>query len=628
MGRVIFLIFTVFYFVGLSAQQTKVFYDENQSVQGRITHWGQYSDTILPKQGNYSLQWRDLDSLHIYTFSASGNLNNHLPNNTWYWQQAKLKYTISAGRTFQPEFSTSGTLAKWTGSFDKGTPRQVWNFTIDSVDNGGKTFQQLVKVKLPYKNGKVAGKFTVEDLRKDKQFSLSGHTNDLGEAEGVWLYTYKTSDSLQVTEKHTYKQGILLKIEVFGKDTGIVEYALNQKFFEAQKASEMLMQIGNHEFVESEYHGYANKVWKELMLGHYLSGWNLEVFPFSPELSLPFFRRIEFPLTDEEIRQIASIRKLSSNTQEQIDNYIEGEMLIQRSRSSALDLSISFLEQTKLRMQLLDSLMNRTELPLFTYKNRYQPGVLKYIESINEMAQVKAQVYDTLSIELPIISYSDGNFDLFKELELLAKISGESLQEHFDIIEKETFTLQRETERKLLEEELMLKLKNLQQLYESEQKVGKLIKERWIDGNLQQEIIRYAQKDDYEKAMALGENILLRIDTLAQWIAQVEIYDSMVHKIKSEYSRMVYNPYTGKNDLELIVKKRFLSNIIEILWPWLEQNIESEEDWSSWNKLWDQQFEVYNYVMTFASREDKQAQKINHRVRKENNPERILRMLN
>lgn len=67
--------------------------------------------------------------------------------------------------------------------------------------------------------------------------------------------------------------------------------------------------------------------------------------------------------------------------------------------------------------------------------------------------------------------------------------------------------------------------------------------------------------------------------------------------------------------------------MLENLWPWLEQNIEKEQNWDNWKQLWEQQFSVYNFVMTFANRQDKQAQKLNKKARKETNPERLLKML-
>lgn len=608
-------------------QNTRSFQDE-KGLLGSVQFRGVFSDTILPNQGPFALQWREIDGEKVVTYSVNGNLSNHLPQGNWNWQQGAWTYSVNASQSVQPSFSSAGTVARWSGAFDKGIPVRNWQYNLDSLDQSGRVAEKLLQIRWTYKNGLVSGNFSVEDFRKESQFHLSGATNERGEANGEWVYTYTNSKSEKVTEKHLYRQGLLQSVTVYSRDTVKTEFIRNQNFFDKSKTNTNAVVIGSRNFLKSEFNGITDSLWNNLLKNNFLKGWSLSVFPFEAVLSTPVFKKLEYPFSEEEKQQIESIKAISLSIQEKINNYIQGEMLIQRSRSSAMDLSVSFLEQTLKRMHLIDSLMLRTELPEFTYKNRHQQGVLHYIKAINEMSMVKAEVYDTMELQLPLIVADSANFRLFFELENLVKISEQSIEEHFEIIEREKFAIQRENERKAMEDELLDAFRNLQELFNHTNGVGLQIRQKWIDDSIQQDIIKYAQENDFEVAMQLAGRILLRIDTIALLHNRVEVFDNMDTRISAEYNRMVYNPYTGKNDLELTVKKRFVNTVLENLWPWLELRIENEQNWASWKRLWEQQFEVYNFVMTFANREDKQAQKINKKVRKETNPEKILRLLN
>ena len=620
-----FLVLLMFFALPNYAQKQDVF-EDSLGVKGVVIYATENFDTKLPKQGPYSIQWREFENNKVITYLVNGEVRNHLPHGNWVWQQGNWNYNINAAKTIQPNFSTSGTVSKWQGSFDNGLPNKNWTFSLDSVDNNGKIVENLVQVRVAYKNGIPTGKFSIEDKRTNSSFNLLGNTDANGIATGEWIYNYKFNNNT-ITEKHNYINGLLQNVIIFANDTQQINYTSNQHFFSHTDTQNIVTKIGALSFFESEHLGNANNFWTELTQNYYQNGWQLGVVPHDFHLPIAAFKRLEYPLTTEELAQIENIQIVSSSIQNKINEYIKGEMLIQRSRSSAMDLSISFLEQTSKRMHLIDSLILRTKLPSFTYKNRFQQGVLHYIDAINSMAEIKAQVYDTLSVFLPTISPNTQNFKLFKELEMLVEISEKSLEEHFAIIATETVNIQHENDRKELENELLLKLKNLQEKFDNQYGVGAQIEEKWISGHLQSEIKRYAQKDDYETAMNLGNKILQRIDTITLLHNRVAVFDSMPQRIFDEYNRMVFNPFTGKNDLPLTVKKRFLTTILDNLWPWLEQNIQNETDWESWKQLWEQQFSLYNFVMTFANREDKQAQKLNKKARKETNPEKLLKML-
>lgn len=218
-------------FVPVSAQHTKVFLDKSENKQGEATYYGSWNDSILPKSGYFTFNWRALDSHFIYTYTTKGYLKNHQPNNLWEWQQAKLNYSINPGKGIQPVFKTNGIVAKWKGYFNEGIPRNNWTFTIDSLDENGKIVEKMIEVKMPFTDGKVVGNFTVEDKREASYFKLSGKTNKQGEADGVWSYEFYKDSLNLITEKHTFKSGVLLEVLIEESDSQWVACIFILNFF-------------------------------------------------------------------------------------------------------------------------------------------------------------------------------------------------------------------------------------------------------------------------------------------------------------------------------------------------------------------------------------------------------------
>jgi hypothetical protein len=97
--------------------------------------------------------------------------------------------------------------------------------------------------------------------------------------------------------------------------------------------------------------------------------------------------------------------------------------------------------------------------------------------------------------------------------------------------------------------------------------------------------------------------------------------------LSNQYRYLAYNPYTGINDIEVRLKRRFLITVQTVLWPWLKTELTESADWYAFTENWQQQFRTFNFLMNFAYREDKQADRLQKRIRKEKKPERIWRWL-
>lgn len=622
------IVFTTFLSFCLNAQNIKKFEDD-LGIQGEIRFSGTYPDTALPKQGPLDIRWRKIENKSLKTYRVKGQTRNHQPTGKWTWEEAEWEYKVNAGTGITPSFSAQGARMKWEGNLSEGIPEGKWTFTLDSITSSGKPIGILIKMDLQFKNGKPSGVVSMEDNINKNKLKLKGICEN-GIATGTWNYTYKNQEGITVREERVYKKGLLTEVRTFGGTAkSVVKFEDNDRFAETAGKDSLFegKKIGNQQFQQDEYGGIASELLHENLHHYFLQGWVLEVFPFEIVLHVPVFKRLEYPLNSEELEDISRCRELVKKQKDTIEELLSGNIDIHRSRSGELDTTISFLQLNYERLDHIDSLLYRTELPFFTYKNRYGQGIMHWIHNLNQLRYAQGEIYDSLKIELPAITSHLDSLYIFKEFRRILENNETVFPAYYQTVEKAHISLKREGELRELEDKIVERLKEQQIFYSEKEGMYHLIYTRWIKGEIQELLREYARTDEYEEALRTGTDIVNRLDSIESWKNKIEIFEQMPVVLKSQYTYLAYNPYSGENDIEITIKKRFLNNILTNLWPYMLKEIDEETEWDKWVLLWNRQFKVFNYLMEFASKDDASSKRIDKRVRKEKKPEKILRII-
>ncbi len=610
------------------AQQIRLIEDE-YGVKGEIRHSGLYIDSILPRQGSLDIRWRELDSLGLKTYRVKGQTRNHLPVGKWIWEEGSWNYTIHVGESIRPVFNAKGQRLRWEGSFAEGRPEGKWVFILDSVANNGSSPGALIRIDIGYKNGKPSGVFSLENTIHKNVLKLKGQCDDQGVATGTWTYYYQNHEGMFIKEERIYKKGLLtevkttdngvLSVKKFEQNIRFIDHSGNAELFEGKR-------IGNERFEMDEY-GSRPAGLVNYDLNHYfLKGWELEIFPFELIRDIPVFKKLEYPLSPEEKESISYSRELIKSQRDSIENQLAGNIYIHRSRSGQLDTAIAFLQLNLVRLNYIDSLLSRTEFPLFTYKNRYQ-GVQHWISGLNMHRKTKGEVYDSLEVELPKMVIDTDTVNIFRELKKLLMQNEAVLPEYYQIVEGARIALKREGELKELEDRMVERFQEVQVFYADKAGIGAEINTKWVKGEVQKLLQEYARADQYEDALRIGNKVMLHLDSLEAWEGKIAEFNRMASVLRSHYTYLAYNPYTGVNDIEITAKKRFINNVLTYMWPYATDELKEEKDWTKWSELWSRQFRLYNYLLNFVSREDTQAKRLERRVRQEKKPERMLRLI-
>lgn len=618
------------FFVADSYSQTIKVFEDELGIKGEIRLSGIYSDTILPKQGNVDIRWREKVDNGLKAYYVKGQVKNHLPVGKWIWEEAEWEYSINIGTGLSPSFNVKGRKMKWEGTFNNGIPNGKWTFVVDSILNNGKPNKNLVRIELNYSAGKPFGMISLEDKISKYALTLKGKCDVNGIVEGIWLYQYKNLSGVQVKEERQYQKGLLTEIRITeGNEVSAFRFDENMNFL--KNSSEKLKiegkTIGKLTFEQDEYGGIASELLHENLYQYFLKGWNLEVFPFEFSRNLPVFKRLEYPLNQEEIEYLVASRQLLQKQKNNIEEVLSGNHTIHRSRSVELDTTISFFQLHLSRLNFIDSILNRTDLPFFTYKDRYGGEAQKWIFGLNSMRYKKGDVYDSLEVKIPFITVGTDSVFIFQIFQKLLTQNETTFPRYYKVIEDAHISVKREKILRDLENEIAERYEKQQLFFKEKTGIASLINQKWIKGEVPMLLQKYVQTTDYEEAVYIGKNIMNVLDSIENWQSKTDRFDKMTEELKSKYTYLAYNPYTGENDIAITIKKRFLNVIITDLWPYLLKEIQAENNWDRWILLWNRQFEIFDYLMDFSARDDAHSKRVDKRVRKEKKPERILKII-
>lgn len=581
----------------------------------------------LPKEGKYYWEHQKKEFDNIETFRVSGQSKNSLPIGKWVFQSGIWNYDILfVSNNIRPKMETFGVSSSWEMNFTKGTLNDAFSYKKTQLPLEDKKEKIIQSGEWQMKEGNINGAFSWMDANSSTPTIIKGQTDSNGRATGIWHFEYLSNSKEKITEKHHFKEGLLLKIELMkDKQSTLIDYETNQSYFNAPKPEYIVMGDLDFDLSESKgessdkYNAFANEI---KSIHTQFKNAPIEISGFIPK-----FRRLKFIFTPDELALVEHIQKKITDVEVSFQAYFENESLVIRSRNESIDISFSILDQTKKQITLIDSLLKRTKLPEFLYKNRQEQGLNHWALAINQLQTARGEVYKNVEASLHEFIQVEGSKNFWKALESHIVNLKNEIQPHLVNIQRETDFFNREIEITTLKSEIGQKYQHLAIVLENENGFGKHLKEFWIENFFLDEIKSLANNENHAQVIASGNNLKEKLNQMELIIDKLKTYDAMPATITSQYTRLVYNPFNGLNDIEMVVKRRFLSTTLENLWPWLEHQLLKSQNWEEFQKQWQLHFDIYDWVMDFANREDAQARRINQRGRSENKPEKLLRIM-
>lgn len=626
MNKYFFLLLFLVAISDVTSQHVKVV-EDRFGIQGRITYSGEISDSLLPEKGRYSLQWRTIDEDTISTFATNGTLKNHRPHGLWTWEEAGWDYTIEPGKKISPVFSMAGLFYGWKGNFKDGVPEGKWQFEEGSSPIVFRKKSPL-QIEMQFKDGYCVRDFKIADKRKDKSpVVIHGVCDTEGIAKGEWSFVF-FKNNVKVEEVRTYDRGILVGLtkkiggEIIERDF----YPIEQKLAEVGDSNTRVV-IGDKIFSDDGVYAISQHYFKEYIFDKFMCGWNLPAFPYTFQRIAPQFKRLAYPISEKENHQREQIEQKTKSVLAKIEHQLKkGNLLINRSRSPELDLAISSSITAKERLQLIDSFMVFSYDPNFIYQDRKYGDLKPHFHQLNAHQTAKGKVYEDQSFFFKRVEVKQDFFLYFELLMALVEDMEVAIKPHLEQLETSFQALNREGELKALEEEISAELVQLDTVYTQKSGIAQKIYKHWINKHLQQALVDYANTDDYNQAKEKGQQIKEKTKTLLLWSDKWKEIDSLNKDLKTAYINYAYNPYTGDYDIELPLKRRFINAVTEHLTPWLINELIAADNWDEFIENFSTLFEVKNQLILFAQMDTRSDRRIERRIRREDQPDKMLRV--
>jgi hypothetical protein len=626
-------------FNGVVFSQVKNVYDPF-GLQGSINYTGKWDDTMaLPMAGRFELRWRSFEDKGLYTYYSRGLLKNGKPDGVWLWEKAAWLYTIEPGKTIAPVFNAKALKYSWQSNFKNGLPHGSWFLGVDSFPlTKSKQNNQLLTFKATFKNGFFEGTFTILDASLSAfPFFAEGMINEGGVAHGIWKFKIDLNDSLTMHEERLYKNGVLLEInqlEVLNQSDSsytLVKLEENIKAVNeiVNNASPALCEIGNELFADDEQHTLASKKFKFYLDSLFMDNFDTSIFHYKIPKNTSFFKRIRYPLSVNELACRDSLFDFITHIDSLINKRLSYRNLsINRGRTVDLDEAISFLELLRNKSDLVKDFHKQSLEANFTYKNRYRLENINWDSIINEDLEVKGVFAKSPSYLLNAWTPDLQNEGLFASLYHYMQSFLPKLTVHSQKVDSSFMDLQKEWFLQEIEDLLTAKYDALDSVYSlATLPLAKRVDSVWVKSYIKKEIIAYTGLTDIEKAKEKSEMLIVQIDSLTSWSKDWEALENAHQVLLEYYTVFEYNPYTGKRDIEIRKKRRFIAKIQTLLLPYLDQQITNVVSFQEFEKNKLEYEQLLTYLILFANDNSKSASRLENKVRKEKSAQRIVRLL-
>jgi hypothetical protein len=235
-------------------------------------------------------------------------------------------------------------------------------------------------------------------------------------------------------------------------------------------------------------------------------------------------------------------------------------------------------------------LLNKLALPAFLLRRSTNPSLDSLMASTEQIyAQNQAlllEIQEFLRQEARLVSPTHLGYSEAKNHRQVADIlikKGEDFMKQasdlYQLLESKQESLRQLSAIEDLEEEWSSVLGTLEK-WEHSLKAGTWAFKVWkqqVFNYLLLQPQKYADLSDPGEKKVFLQNVLADANWMMEFFSnhQERVLMEMPEKLKEAYTRWLYNPYMGVNNIEQIVKKKFYGNVQTQFWPQLMQHLEN-----------------------------------------------------
>lgn len=615
---------------------------------------GDSSEKIKTGPFSYSFEKYSSNSNSIKR-SIQGQYVNDLKDGRWIYETNKYDVNIeSINERFQIRASVDGQLTKAEVGYQRGKAQGDWKIETQELKNGRLQGQkELLTAK--FSNGRMVDQFL---YRNQNGTEISGSFNTSHFFNGLWKLKYRR-DSVNYEEERIYDDGFLVELKLKNIDDDLILYDLSYRRVK-EKLGNVRRGVGDISYkIGDEFFGvlfddgfpvfseeelsqtYGNQFITDAMNifveEEFLSEINLVgLLAVDPGAT----RRFEYTFSEKENIALQESSQLLSQYISDIEKFINNTTLtLNRQRSDSLAYSYRLLDSTLNKLKILEVNTNRLLGSEFKYQSRntyFKEGIeginrfdtVRYSYNNEERVRVfdnKVSVTNGEGIILNIRNYIQAKADLIDRLDPFMK---ESIIE----IEKDLVSQQ-------LEEDIVKYLAQVDEIYQIQRGLNVLDDDSIPLTNLHLELYANYQRklerrmQTYSEAEGFEEKQKAGLEIIGLSQTFIDVYEpagklrEMTKKLDEAYTRYSYNPYMDRHDIKTRIKRNIYFAAIDILIPSFRKDLVETQDYNEIPSIIKEMEETFERLFEIAKLDDSETRSLERRLRRENNPNRIKRLL-
>lgn len=591
-------------------------------------------DTIL--NGNFDFLKSETDSTfenQINGFSITGHFKNGIKEKSWQFSNKVLSPANDIKMEgYHLKYLSNGVENAVDAYFTDGNAHKKWESRKLKIHNSEVTDTLFLSFS-NFDNNHFSGDF----FAVNPNLRIFGKTDEDGFLHGEWVFDYYGGQNNGVKEIRSFDKGVLIGhiIVKDGNEYEIKHIGLDKSIDDEgdwesiEVDSEFFDVIFQTNFGKKEKEGQSE--FTDNIIQHSSSFLRKSIFSYikindnyiwsiidDTKIQLPLLKIKKYPYSSDELVQIKEARENISKAKEIVNNYLKDpqvELNKHAYRELALYYEIysEYIDEIVKLEKVFDLLslpsyefINREEIMPYIFEGLEYPSEVTF-EFKDEIKQEKVEFPENLKVEdASIKSLAEHVNEILKmlkaKLEIVEPII-ERNRKRFEIEDKE--------------KELLLYRDSIKTLFSNtlEDENFNSLHQRYAETiiNYSSNQFKEYAKLPIEKRIEKTDKLLNCLLTFIDSYNQFAILQEQKERIKEEYTRVVWNPFTF-TDMEETVKERVYNAYNKDLIPFLLSDLNDNITCNKIELRLQNFTKVYEKMMVLRNQDTKEIERALRRV--------------
>jgi hypothetical protein len=616
---------------------------------------------VLHGRFAFSSDILQFDNNNIRQINTSGTYRRGKKHGEWIYERNDYNVNYKRITGVNIESTLDGTINRLIARFNDGLAAGKWSLTAQQVSDS-KRRPNFASSSVNFNSGKASGKFTFTDPTRQFPLKVDGQFDNNGYFDGIWKLSYEFN-GVKYEEEREYASGFLLNLLLSNTETGEVVY--DEKFedirtkidYLAQNQNDVNYKMGDRPFGLLFNDGYRQD---DLKIIAQENGNKIlhDVFDFYLDslgvlMTLPGFvnpvigntRRFQYVYPENEQELLEVLRPMVNKMETEYDSIINTSVLrINQQKNDTLAFYYKLLDLALEKSKLIHEVIDEIQTGKFDYQfrdNFYSHGIvgLNGIDTVWYEYQNKKS-FSLIEINNGITTPDSLVYNLYKyTISLDAYIN-----RFYDKVSATILSLQQEEKIAKLDEALLNTLDTFLLTYvgstklsanatdEELQKIKKLndlqlaIFKRYTRDVIRIKMQDYIELESFDKKYVKGNSMIDLLKTLIDIYPKLERITSLSDELDQVFTRYSPNPFFER-DIVTRIKQGIYSRGVELLLPYQIEMLKKSSSRAELLEGVEAIFKLDSKMRELANSDDQETNRLNSRIRRESQPERIKRLL-